>query len=640
MQNDLSNDKIKDSEIFLDLIYNERFDLAIKCLENQIYPLVAQSHAFGQIKPMNRFVPLRFSAEKENHLIKDEYNLIKFQSGKYKWESFVPKGKLVKVYKKVYWDHSYTIHSMNEFFHRDMLVKWILDNLFSSSEFDMAIFSRDTTEETISILKHDKITIYLTDRFPFYLQRIKKAKLSIEKVKHETAINWMLKKIRKVAHLYESEVMALVAEKKKQSGNQWVEKDGIFEIAWEHGVDFSTFKTVGESGLIVGEASIKDIIEKIDFASVPLSELYSIFESEFYDREEKTKLFDIIVNKVDLSKNFEDLSDLTVRCFFEDKSYDMEDKIKLFESIVEKADISKNFVSLLDLIIHFEDEYYYDEYWDYRFEVLEDFYENVLKNHPEVIMERFPEVLDVINNSRLSDSYFRIYTFSNVVDRIKNTDIMKKHFSLIEDEFKKLLDFFYDLPHWLGKEAPSRWELFSNLPEIVKGTELLRKDVPNFSKLVNFYPSFEIHGDHYVKYFEFYNERGKFYGIFSIPIEEFEASFLLSLYSLIDDIYYYDNDPRDHHEHDDRYGMVEVQYLLLIKIFDILLDKFDEIQKDEEAFNLFSKFFKALKHKKLALTEKTLTNKIAQFTTNLSIIKERYPEMWEEYERNKRDSLK
>jgi len=626
MRNDLSNKKIKDIEIIFDLIYNEQFDLAIKCLENQIYPLVIQSRAFGQYKPGDRDLPLEFSAEKENHLIKDELNLIKFQSGKYRWESFVPRGKLVKVYRKAFSDFGLrAIHSVNGFFHRDMLVKWFIDNFFRSYEFDMIIFHVGATRETITILKNDKITIYLTDKFPVYDHRIKKAKLSLEKVKHETAINWMLKKIRKVARLSECEVMALVAEQKKQSGTQWVEKDGIFEIAYEHGVDFSTFKTVGESELIVGEASIEDIIENLDFNSVPSSEFYGIFDSDFYSKEEKTKLFDVILNKFDLSKNFEDLSDLTVRCFFKDKWYDECDKTKLFYGIVDKVDITDNFVGLLDLITRFEDEYHHD-YSDYRFELLEYFYEDVLENHPEVIMEEFPEVLEVINNSRLSNSYFRINTFRNVVGAIKNTDIMKRHFSLIENEFKKLLNFFYNLPHWLGKEAPYRWELFDYMTDIMEGTELLRKDVPNYSKLIKIYPFIEKDGVHYAKDFVCIESMEPFIDL--RRIEKFEASFLVSLYSLMDS--------------DQIKGLylTEVQYLSLINNFDMLLDKFDEIQRDEDAFDLFFRFFKALKHKKPALTEETLTKKISKFATNLSIIKERYPEMWEEYERNKRDSLK
>lgn len=182
MQKDISNDKVKDSEIFLDLIYNEQFERAIKWLNNKILPLVEQSLAFLEVKLVSggvKFDSPKFSIEKENHLIKDEDNLIKIQSGKYKWESFVPRGKFVKVNKKESWAHSYKKHALHElkkkFFYRDELVQWILDDLFRKSEFSMEIFGIDTSEESISILKNDKITMYITDyiKRPMYYSEAK-----------------------------------------------------------------------------------------------------------------------------------------------------------------------------------------------------------------------------------------------------------------------------------------------------------------------------------------------------------------------------------------------------------------------------------------------------------------------------------
>jgi len=569
----LSEDKIKDSEIFLDLIYNEKFDLAIKCLENQIYPLVAQNHAFGQVKPMNKFVPLRFSAEKENHLIKDQNNLIKFQSGKYNWKSYIPKGKLVKIYKGLYWAHGYTIHDMNEserkYFHRDELVKWIFDNLCRSSEFGMEIIAIDTPKESITILKNDKITMYLTDQFP--ASRLQSIKAMIKHNIDGIPINWILNEIMHVAHLRESEIMALLAEKKKQSGKEWDEKDAIIEIALERGVDIRT-------------KSLEDFIEEVDFNSVPLSEFYPIFESESLDEPKKIEVFDKIVNKID---------------------------------------VSDNFVGLLDLITHSSDP---PDHWadplDYRHVILGSFYSKVLQNYPEVLTENFPEIL--ITNRKL-ESAAQIMTFSLIVHPIKNTDIMKKHFYLIEDEFKKLLEFFYNLPYDVVKKFHSKCLLFTHLKDIVKGTELLRSDVPNFSKLIKYYPSFEDEEFPLVKNFHYFSPQpgGEPQIEYSLKrIEGFEVNFLLSLYGVIKG---------------QNYKMMEVQYISLIIIFERLLDQFDDIQRDEDAFALFSKFFKALKHEKSAPTEETLMKKISKFTLNLSIIKERYPEMWEEYEKYNRD---
>ncbi len=575
-------------EIFLDLIYNEKFDQAIKCLENQIYPLVAQGHAFGKVNPMNKFVSIKFTAEKENHLIKDEDNLIKFQSGKYNWKSYIPKGKFVKIYNGLYWSHSYTVLSMNElerkFFHRDELVKFVLKNFFSTTRLfhhpifgevsqpneKMLITAIDTPKESISIFRSEKITVYVTEQHPgLRLQTIKAMiKHNIENI----PMNWILKEIMHVAHLRDSDIKDLLAEKKEQSGKEWDEQDAIIEIALERGVD-------------IRNKTLDDFIEEVDFNSVPLSDFYPIFESENREMVDEQK------------------------------------KVELFEKIGDKIDVSDNFAGLLDLITHSRDprDYQADNPLDYRHGILLNFYSKVSKNYPEVLIENFPEIL--VTNRKLV-SAAQIMTFEIIIHRIKNTDIMKKHFNSIEDEFKKLLEFFYSLPYDSVKYFHSKSDLFTRLKTIISGTDLLQSDIPNFSKLIKYYPSYKDEELPLVKDFDYYSQPGgePLIDYTLKRIETFELNFLLSLYGVIKG-----------------QKLMEVQYKSLITIFDRLLDKFDEIQRDDDAFTLFSMFYEALNREKSAATQETLLKKISKFTKNLSIIEEKYPEMWEEYDRCSKD---
>jgi len=249
MQKDITNEKVNDSEIFVDLIYNEQFERAIEWLNDKILPVVEQSLGFLQVKLVSneaKFEPPKFSIEKENHLIKDEDNLIKIQSGKYFWRKFVPKGKFVKVTKKESWVHSYNELSIfmpelkKKLFYRDELVQWIFDDFCRKSEFGMDIFGIDTLK-SISIVKNDKITIYLTD----YIQRIKE----IEKVKHSLPnkpINWMISEFRKVTGIDKRDIRDILLEKKnKQNFYEWDLIDVLIEIALERGIDLTNLYPIG-----------------------------------------------------------------------------------------------------------------------------------------------------------------------------------------------------------------------------------------------------------------------------------------------------------------------------------------------------------------------------------------------------------
>jgi len=241
----MANEKVNDIEIFVDLIYNEQFERAIKWLNDKILLEVEQSLGFLHVKLVSKdvkFEPLKFSIEKENHLIKDEDNLIKIQSGNYSWRKFVPKGKVTK---KESWVHNYKELDIcmpelkKKIFYRDELVQWIFDYC-RKSELDMDIFGIDMLK-SISIVKNDKITIYITD----YIQRIKE----IEKVKHSLPhnlpINRMFNEFRKLTGFDKKDISNLLLQKKKkQDLYEWDIIDVLIEIALERGIQITNLYSI------------------------------------------------------------------------------------------------------------------------------------------------------------------------------------------------------------------------------------------------------------------------------------------------------------------------------------------------------------------------------------------------------------
>jgi hypothetical protein len=192
------------------------------------------------------------------------------------------------------------------------------------------------------------------------------------------------------------------------------------------------------------EASIEDILDKVDFNKVPLSEIYPIFESDYYEQEECFDLFRGIVDAIDcLSEHLSDLIQLLER-----------------------------FPKL--------------DGWDIEYERLEAFeylYDAI--GRAGLMMETFPEFIEALEKHGYGFGKYSI--FNHMIQGIKHTDVIKKYAPLIETEFRKLLHDYYQYPEYPGysREFNKRYDLYPALTAVIENTDLMQDKVPNFSKLID-----------------------------------------------------------------------------------------------------------------------------------------------------------
>lgn len=159
MQRDLFGNIVSENDILLDLIYNERYQKVVEWLTKH---------------EITKNPQLNFAIDRKNHLIKDEENILKLQSGKYEYQSYVPKGKITSINKSFFdcpigfdpkgrkviiipvggvWPVDNTI---NRYFYYD-LVLWI----FSIIKIHV-LFYIETPKKDIVVFSNNMINIYLT----------------------------------------------------------------------------------------------------------------------------------------------------------------------------------------------------------------------------------------------------------------------------------------------------------------------------------------------------------------------------------------------------------------------------------------------------------------------------------------------
>jgi len=147
------------SDVLLDLIYHEQYQKVIEWLnKNEI----------------TKNLKLNFIIDRKDHLIMDEEDILKLQSGKYERESYVPKGEITPIDKYFFdipigfdpkgrevliipvggvWPMDNT---NNRYFYFDLVI-WIFSIIKNPS-----LFYIETPKKDIVIFSNNKINIYLT----------------------------------------------------------------------------------------------------------------------------------------------------------------------------------------------------------------------------------------------------------------------------------------------------------------------------------------------------------------------------------------------------------------------------------------------------------------------------------------------
>lgn len=386
----------------------------------------------------------------------------------------------------------------------------------------------------------------------------------------------IIKKICKYTSLQENEVFELIEEQKKLNP-QLDDEECLLIIAKELGVDI-TNDIYGEN---IEEISIQSFLENIDFTNVdlPLTVIEKLLKDEWYEEEERVELFCKIVNEINLSKNFTELLQL-IEFFPKEyevcvRDYRYECFECLFDAVLETGENGFRIPNLIKF-----------------------------KNTPTEIklamilmMDKFSEFIKAFE--KLDYRIDQYGTFRHMIRGIEGTKVMNEYFILIENTFRGLLDDFYRLPDYLGKGLPTKEDLYDILVDTIVGTELMQGDVPFFSKMIDLIP------------LDRYGTR-----------DEQEYSLILSLIGLIE------GKP-----------IMESQYSELLWTFEKLLNFFHEIYQKKDFYSTFSLLFDALMRERPSHTKEILIKKINLFATTLNSLKEGFPQIWEEYERNS-DSTK
>jgi len=337
----------------------------------------------------------------------------------------------------------------------------------------------------------------------------------------------------------------------------------------------------------------QSILEKIDFET-PLSEVQFIFKDGKYDDHDRFQIFCRTVDEMDLVENLKGILKL-IEIFPKEyknlgRDYRYEAFQYLYDAILEagvnirktptrvcpkcraiSTSWSKKCFSCNTLLMKFPP---------------------LIKRSKTLMMEKFPELLEFTTSGFLEyDRYHYYLTFQHMIQGIKHTEVMNKYFSLIENTFIQLVKKFYEMPDDLGQRI-TKQDLLNALLETIQGTELLQLKFPHISDLVGIIPPNPIYG---------YRDA---------------SDCLIALIGLKEGL-----------------DLTEFQYLDILGIFQELLDNFKEIHKENALFRSFSFLMKALMKVKPSDTEEILIRKIDMIVSNLYSLQQRFPNVWEEYQK-------
>ena len=231
---------IDDRDQFLNFLFQEHYDLAIDTLYSVIIPKVEQTIEFKKVQDKNIFQPLEFEIDPKRHLIIDKNKFLILQSGKYDWQTLIPKGKFIKIKKRSYFAIGYdTKNEMKDidkkFFYISNLVKWLVGDLFRKHKIESYFIQ--TPKEHFKVLKTSQVNICILDEHKYNAMKF------VEKLKEKMPIEYLYKRIRDEAHLEDWEIKNLIEEKKKPSLQSSVdEKEGLITIALERDIDLTNFR--------------------------------------------------------------------------------------------------------------------------------------------------------------------------------------------------------------------------------------------------------------------------------------------------------------------------------------------------------------------------------------------------------------